>query len=126
MTLDSGTEFAQSFKLTGAVAPANVQLRLKAVGTPTGSIFVRIEPDLGGAPSGFVTENTTFNAASILPAPAADAYYSFVFSPAQSLAAGTYWILLLRNSSFGSTGVSWMGTNVSGSLYGRRRGVLDQ
>lgn len=118
VSVDTVTEIAQSITLAAAATPGSLQLKLKAIGTPTGSVYVRIETSLSSAPSGFIVENATLDATKVAAAPAADAFYTFTFSTPQALAVGTYWIILKGNASFTATGVSWMATNVSGAYTG--------
>lgn len=112
----NATLYAESFTLTQSSAPGSVKLKLKAIGTPTGSLRVTLHADLNGNPDVAQTEYGTLDASTITPG--ADAtYYEFTFtSPAKTLAAGTYWIVLRGNSNFNtSTGVYWMATDVSGA-----------
>ena len=116
---DNVTELAESFTVATAGAPGNIQLKLKAIGTPTGNLYLKIEADASGQPSKVVIETTSLNTATIAAAPAADAYYNFVYTTPQTLAAGKYWMILYGNSNFTSTlGVDWMATNVTGAYSG--------
>lgn len=118
---DGVTEIAESFMIASATTPANVRIKLKAIGTPTGNLYLKIEGDASGQPNKVVIETTTLSAAAVPAAPAADANYNFIFATPQMLLAGKYWIILYGNSSFSSAtgvGVDWMATNVVNAYSG--------
>jgi hypothetical protein len=110
------TLYAESFTLDESSTPGTVKLKLKAIGTPTGDLVVTLHANSSGNPAVIQTEPATLDASTITPGAAA-AYYTFTFdTPAKTLAAGTYWIVLHGNSSFNSTtGVSWMVSNRAGA-----------
>lgn len=114
----NATLYAMSFTLTQSSAPSSVRLNLKALGTPTGTLTVTLHADSGGNPSITQSGSGTLDASTILPTAAA-AYYTFTFASPQTLAPGTYWVVLHGASAFAPTkGIYWMASDVAGAYSG--------
>ncbi|MGK5085690.1 choice-of-anchor R domain-containing protein [Bdellovibrionota bacterium FG-1] len=107
----SVVEVAQSFKVLLLDAlPSKVQLKLVAIGAPTGNLVLKIESDNSGAPDGVPLASATLDSTTV-KITTAD-FYSFTFSSAPSLKkATTYWLRLKFPTATATNSVEWIGNN---------------
>jgi hypothetical protein len=109
------TEYAQSFKVLTVSSPGNVQLKLNAVGAPSGPLILKIEADSGAAtgPTNVTLETATLDASAVKTTGAA--FYNFFFTNPASLTAGSlYWIRLKAGPTSNlsvSNAIQWSGNN---------------
>lgn len=93
----------QSFQLSGTYTITQCQLDLKKVGTPAGTLTLRIETDAAGNPSGVLADvNATITVAETSLA-TSYGLISFLFASSFSLSSGTVYHLVLstdRAASF--------------------------
>jgi hypothetical protein len=114
---DPNVRVAMPFALTQAAThdSLRVALKLKAVGSPTGSLILEIQADSSGSPS-----NLAIGSAATLSATAVSttvsAFHAFAFTDSKTLAAGSYWIVLRAQGVSGSNQILWMGNDQG--LYG--------
>ncbi len=92
---DGDDKLAQSFEVTGTQTVASADLWLKKVGSPAGTMTLRIETDNSGEPSGTLADAnlTTTLAESGLGTSYADATFTFS-TPASISGSTTYWLVL--------------------------------
>lgn len=120
---DGPDKLAQSFQVTGSQTVDEVKLWLKKVGSPTGTMTLRIETDSSGDPSGVLAHaNLTVTVAeSGLGASYADVSFSFASSASIS-GSTTYWIVLSTDRSASQTDyVDW---GADGSSPGYANGEM--
>lgn len=112
------SKLAQSFTLADATTVNSVALYLKKVGSPAGTLTVRIETDSAGEPSGTLAHANatgTLNEADLGTTYALETvdYTDF------TLAAGTYWLVLSTSRSDSATDyVAWGADGSSPSYAG--------
>ncbi len=103
------TKLAQSFQVATAGRLAFVQIRLAKTGSPTGLVWLTVEADQAGAPSGTPLATTDKLDASSLTS--IFGFFLFPFRVPASLATGTtYWLVL--NSDVALSGTHYL--NVGG------------
>ena len=90
------TKLAQSFTPSSTQYTNRVELRLQNInGTPSGSIWVTIQADVGGAPSGIPLAISQLRLCSTI---SGAAYYGFDFiNPVQTINGSKYWTVLEAN-----------------------------
>ncbi len=111
-------KLAQSFEVTGTQTVETVDLWLKKVGSPTGTMTLRIETDNSGEPSGTLADAnlTTTVAESGLGTSYADV--SFTFStPASISGSTTYWMVLSTDRSASESNYVHWGADGSSPGY---------
>ena len=111
-------ELAQSFEVTGSQEVATVKLWLKKVGSPTGTMTLRIETDNTGEPSGTLADaNLTVDVAeSSLGTSYADITFTFS-TPASISGSTTYWIVLSTDRSASASNYVLWGVDTSTPSY---------
>ena len=111
-------KLAQSFEVTGSQTPETVDLWLKKVGSPTGTMTLRIETDNSGEPSGTLVHAnaTTTLAESGLGTSYADV--TFTFASAFTISGSTtYWLVLSTDRSASGTNYVVWGADTSTPSY---------
>jgi hypothetical protein len=120
---DGADKLAQSFTVTGTQTVATVDLWLKKVGTPTGTMTLRIETDNSGDPSGTLADAnlTTTLAESGLGTSYADATFTFS-TPASISGSTTYWLVLSTDRAVSESNyIQW---GADGSTPGYANGQM--
>ena len=99
---NNGVKLAQGFTPTISAGVGRIDLKLKKNGTPTGNIWVTIETDNAGVPSGTSLGQSSNVDVSTL---GAEAFVTFSFaSPTSPLTAESpYWIVLQGDYTASST-----------------------
>lgn len=120
---DGPDKLGQSFQVTGTQTVKTVDLYLKKVGSPAGTMTLRIETDSAGSPSGTLADAnlTTTLAESSLSTSYADV--TFTFSTAASISGSTtYWLVLSTDRAASETNyVQW---GADGSTPGYASGEM--
>ncbi len=106
---------AQSVTFTADTSFSSLQLKLKRVGSPVGTLTLVIETNSASAPSGLAVymadgsdNSATFDAAAV--SSTASTFYTFTFASAVTLQANsTYWVTVEASYNPSSTDVvKWM------------------
>lgn len=111
-------ELAQGFQVTGTQTVETIDLWLKKVGSPVGTMTMRIETDTTGSPSGTLADAnlTTTIAESGLGTSYADV--TFTFSTPASISGSTaYWIVLSTSRAQSDTNYVVWGIDKSSPSY---------
>ena len=111
-------KLAQSFEVTGTQTLASVDLYLKKVGSPTGTMTLRVETDSAGSPSGTLADAnlTATLAESGLGTSYADATFTFG-TPASISGSTTYWLVLSTDRTASATNYVIWGADTSTPSY---------
>lgn len=111
-------KLAQSFEVTGTQTLTSVDLYLKKVGSPTGTMTLRVETDSAGSPSGTLADAnlTTTLAESGLGTSYADATFTFG-TPASISGSTTYWLVLSTDRTASATNYVVWGADTSTPSY---------
>lgn len=103
------SDLAQSFTLSIAGSISAVKLALLPLGTPAGTLTLKLEGDSGGGPDGTALDSATLSVASVTK----EDSYTFTFSKRNTLEASkTYWLRL--SASYGNSDsdlVQWLGAS---------------
>jgi hypothetical protein len=115
---DGDDKLAQSFEVTGTQTVGSVDLWLKKVGSPTGTMTLRIETDNSGEPSGTLahTNLTATLAESGLGTSYADATFTFS-TPASISGSTTYWLVLSTDRAVSESNYIQWGADGSSPSY---------
>jgi len=115
---DGADKLAQSFQVTGAQTLKTINLWLKKVGSPTGTLTLRIETDNSGEPSGtLVDANAT---ATVAESSLSTSYgdITFTFTNSFSISGSTtYWIVLSTDRAVSETNYVQWGADGSSPSY---------
>jgi hypothetical protein len=111
-------KLAQSFEVTGTTSLASVDLYLKKIGSPTGTMTLRVETDSAGSPSGTLADAnlTATLAESSLSTSYADATFTFG-TPASISGSTTYWLVLSTDRTASATNYVVWGADTSTPSY---------
>ena len=111
-------DMAQSFQLSAGDVVEYITLYLKKVGSPTGTLTLRIETDSGGSPSGtLVSPHAT---ATMSESALSTGYTSETFTFAETFGidgSTTYWLVLTTDSSASLVNAAVWGTDRSNPNY---------
>lgn len=111
-------KLAQSFQVSVAQALSSLGIYLRKIGTPTGTLTLRIESDASGSPSGALVDanaETTLSEASLATSFAS---VTFTFSaPPSILSSTTYWLVLSTSRSASATDFVAWGADASSPGY---------
>jgi hypothetical protein len=111
-------KLAQSFVVGTAQSVDTVELYLRKIGSPTGTMTLRIETNDGVTPSGTLAHSSASTTLAESSLTTSFALTTFTFSPAPVLLTGqTYWLVLSTDRSASATDfVSW-GADASSPSY---------
>ncbi|MDP4001275.1 MAG: hypothetical protein Q8P83_03470, partial [bacterium] len=128
-TAPTQTKIAQSF-VPGTAGPAEfVDIILSRGASPVGRVWVTLEADSGGSPSGTPLATSDKLDESLVSADPNKAWMRFVFrSPATLSAATTYWLVIQSDRTASDTNLIYVYSNsaggyTSGSVLKRDSGV---
>jgi F5/8 type C domain len=115
---DGDDKLAQSFQVTGTQTVKTVDLWLKKVGAPAGTMTLRIETDTAGSPSGTLVDA---NATATLAESGLGTGYAtatFTFGTSFSISGSTsYWIVLSTDRAVSETNYVLWGADGSAPSY---------
>ena len=116
--VDGDDKLAQSFEVAGSQIVKSVDLWLKKVGSPAGTLTLRIETDNSGEPSGTLADanlTTTVAESSLSSSYGAIA---FTFTTSASISGSTpYWLVLSTDRSASETDYVAWGADGSAPSY---------
>lgn len=111
-------KLSQSFQVTGAQTARLAKLYLKKLGTPTGTLTLRVETDSSGSPSGSLVDanaTATFNEADVSTS---YGWVSIPFNGNFNLSGSTtYWLVLSTSRSVSATDYIQWGADASSPGY---------
>jgi len=113
-TIGAGEQqrLAQQITTVGEAYIDSIDVCMLASGSPTGDVFVSVQADSGGEPSGTSLVQQSMAASGITTA----AQYGFTFDSPVLLAASTdYWVVITRSET--SSGIQSCGVTTGGTGY---------
>ncbi len=106
---------------TGGISTGEVWLSLNKSGSPTSTVYVTIEADSSGNPSG--TPLATSGLLNETTLTTTTLWYAFTFSPIALTAGSTYWVVLNRSTTDMTNFVGWTINNTDPSYTGNGKGL---
>jgi hypothetical protein len=111
-------KLAQSFQISTAQALSSLGIYLRKIGSPTGTLTLRIESDAAGSPSGSLADGNGETTLAESSLSTSFASVTFTFSTPPSILSGTtYWLVLSTDRSASATDFVAWGADASSPGY---------
>ena len=122
----ASVELAQSFEVSSAIKSTTAQVKLLAVGSPTGDLILKIETDSSGSPSGITLATATIDATTVSKTAAGFVTFTFSSASAPNLNVDTtYWLRLKLPTATSSNTIQWIGNGENAYSDGSAKVATD-